>query len=58
LRLDEEIDLAGQNKTSKKPEGTSFGDLSIIQEYQKACARFSMTEVFIWSLDSDLEIYY
>jgi hypothetical protein len=58
LWVDKFPDLAGQNKTPKKQEGTSFGDLSIIQEYQKACARFPMTEVFIWSLDSDLKTYH
>jgi hypothetical protein len=55
--IDQFPDLAGKNKTDKKPEGTSFGDLSIIQEYRKACIRFSMTEVFIWSTDSDLKMY-
>ncbi len=35
--------------------GCSF--LTIIQEFEKACARFPMSEVFIWSLDSDLQIY-
>jgi hypothetical protein len=33
------------------------GDLTIIQEYEKACARFPMSEVFIWFLDSDLRSY-
>ncbi|MDW5418668.1 hypothetical protein R6242_19050 [Iodobacter sp. CM08] len=51
-------DLAGQNKSAAKTgEGTSFGDLSIIEEYKKCVARFSMSEVFIWSLDSDLKQY-
>jgi hypothetical protein len=50
-------DCAGRNKATDKPEGTSFGDLTIIQEYEKACARFPMSEVFIWSLDSDLQSY-
>ncbi|MNL03039.1 hypothetical protein D3C87_1235640 [compost metagenome] len=49
---------AGQNKTpAKTTEGTSFGDLSIIEEYSKCRRRFSMSEVFIWSLDSDLATY-
>lgn len=49
---------AGQNKSpTKTSEGTSFGDLSIIAEYEKCVSRFPMTEVFIWSLDSDLNIY-
>lgn len=50
-------DKAGSNKAPDKSEGTSFGDLSIIQEFDKACNRFSMSEVFIWSLDSDLQNY-
>jgi hypothetical protein len=51
-------DMAGQNKKPDKYEGTSFGDFSIIQEFHKACKRFSMTEVFIWSLDQDLRAYH
>jgi hypothetical protein len=62
LWVDQFPDLAGRNKTSKKlegkPEGTSFGDLSIIQEFHKACDLFPMTEVFIWSTDSDLKMYH
>ncbi|AYF88156.1 hypothetical protein D6Z43_13725 [Pseudomonas sp. DY-1] len=51
--------LAGQNKSpSKTTEGTSFGDLSIIKEYEKCLRKFSMSEVFIWSLDSDLCNYH
>jgi len=50
---------AGKNKSSSKTtEGTSFGDLSIIQEYSKCLKKFSMTEIFIWSLDSDLACYH
>jgi hypothetical protein len=52
-------DKAGQNKSdSRTGEGTSFGDLSIIKEYEKCLARFPMSELFIWSLDSDLEAYH
>lgn len=52
-------DKAGQNKSdSRTGEGTSFGDLSIIKEYEKCLARFPMSELFIWSLDRDLEAYY
>ncbi|WP_300672748.1 hypothetical protein [Desulfoluna sp.] len=51
--------FAMQNKSSEKTsEGTSFGDLSIIKEYEKCCAKCSMSEVFIWSLDSDLSSYH
>jgi predicted nucleic acid-binding protein len=50
-------DLAGKNKAPSKPEGTSFGDLSIIQDFKKTCQRFPMSEVFIWSLDQDLQSY-
>ncbi|MEG4989854.1 hypothetical protein QUB08_29535 [Microcoleus sp. BR0-C5] len=55
--IDQFPDEAGKNKAPNKQEGTSFGDLSIIQEYHKACNKFSMSEVFIWSLDSDLQNY-
>jgi len=48
-------DLAGKNKSVSKAEGTSFGDLSIIKEFEKACVRFPMREVFVWSLDADLQ---
>lgn len=51
-------DEAGKNKKPDKNEGTSFGDFSIIQEFYKACKRFSMTEVFIWSRDQDLMNYH
>jgi hypothetical protein len=50
-------DRAGQNKAPGKYQGTSFGDLSIIEEFNKLCKRFPMREVFIWSLDSDLSGY-
>ena len=57
--LDTFPDLAGQNKSATKTtEGTSFGDLSIIQEYDKSCKKFPMSEVFIWALDSDLKNYH
>lgn len=52
-------DLAGKNKSpTKTSEGTSFGDLSIIEEFNKCTSLFSMSEVFIWSLDSDLSQYH
>jgi hypothetical protein len=51
--------MAGQNKSATKlGEGTSFGDLSIIEEFKKCVKRFSMSEVFIWSLDADLSTYH
>jgi len=50
-------DLAGKNKSSRKTEGTSFGDLSIIKEFEKARSRFPMSEVFVWSLDADLQSF-
>ena len=56
--IDQFPDLAGKNKAPNKQEGTSFGDLSIIEEFHKACKRFSMSEVFIWSLDQDLKNYH
>lgn len=50
---------AGQNKSpTKTTEGTSFGDLSIIKEYEKCLSKFGMSEIFIWSLDSDLAQYH
>jgi hypothetical protein len=58
LWIDQFPELAGKNKAPNKQEGTSFGDLSIIQEFHKDCNRFPMTEVFIWSLDSDLKTYH
>ncbi|WP_330212778.1 hypothetical protein [Pseudomonas sp. Z18(2022)] len=52
-------DRAGHNKSAARTgEGTSFGDLSIIKEYERCLARFPMSELFIWSLDSDLEAYH
>jgi predicted nucleic acid-binding protein len=55
--IDQFPDLAGKNKAPDKQEGTSFGDLSIIEEFNKSCKRFPMSEVFIWSLDRDLQNY-
>jgi len=51
-------DSAGRNKTPSRNEGTSFGDLSIIKEYEKAKSKFPMSEIWIWSLDSDLKNYH
>ncbi|BAZ52324.1 hypothetical protein NIES4103_49840 [Nostoc sp. NIES-4103] len=56
--IDQFPDLAGRNKAPDRQEGTSFGDLSIIEEFNKSCKRFPMSEVFIWSLDSDLQRYH
>ncbi|MBO3458770.1 hypothetical protein G7B40_016455 [Aetokthonos hydrillicola Thurmond2011] len=56
--IDKFPDLAGRNKATHKLEGTSFGDLSIIQEFHKSCNLFQMSEVFIWSLDTDLQNYH
>jgi hypothetical protein len=56
--IDEFPDEAKKNKAPNKQEGTSFGDLSIIKEFYKSCNIFSMSEVFIWSLDSDLQNYH
>jgi hypothetical protein len=58
LWIDRFPDLAGQNKAPDKQEGTSFGDLSIIEEFHKSCKKNSMSEVFIWSLDSDLKTHH
>jgi hypothetical protein len=57
--LDAFPDLAGRNKSpAKTTEGTSFGDLSIIKDYEKSCKKFPMSEIFIWALDSDLKSYH
>lgn len=57
--LDRFPDHAGKNKSQQKTnEGTSFGDLSIIEEFNKCVNRFSTREVFIWSLDGDLSGYH
>jgi hypothetical protein len=50
--------LASQNKAPRKLEGTSFGDFTIIEEFKQICLRCPMSEVFIWSLDSDLKNYH
>jgi len=52
-------DMAMRNKAPDKPnEGISFGDLSIIKEYEKCLKKCYMSEIFIWSLDSDLAAYH
>ena len=56
--LTEFPDLAGKNKAPRKPEGTSFGDFTIIEEFKQTCLRSPMSEIFIWSLDSDLKNYH
>lgn len=56
--IDEFPNFAGRNKAPAKLEGTSFGDFSIIQEFHQTCKLFPMSEVFIWSLDSDLQSYH
>ena len=57
--IDNFPDKAGANKSPQKTgEGTSFGDLSIIEEFNKCVSRFSTREVFVWSLDSDLSSYH
>lgn len=61
--IGEFIDRAGQSKTAAKyNEGMSLTDLSIIKEYDSLQAknranRNKHVNVFIWSLDSDLEAY-
>jgi hypothetical protein len=56
--LEQFPNLAGQNKAPNKFEGTSFGDLSIIQNFKRECRKCPMSEVFIWSLDQDLQQSY
>lgn len=61
--ISEFIDKAGQNKTAAKSnEGMSLTDLSLIKEYEDIQAKNKANkrkhvDVFIWSLDSDLEFY-
>jgi len=51
-------DYAKRNKSAKKTnEGVSLADLSIIKEWQRTCALHPMSQVLIWSLDSDLSAY-
>lgn len=57
--IDNFPDAAGRNKSADKTsEGTSFGDLSIIEEFNSCTRKFPMSEIFIWSLDSDLQQYH
>lgn len=50
---------AGKNKSiTKFGEGTSLGDLSIIKDFEKCRKKFSMSEIFIWSLDDDLKLFH
>ncbi len=53
--LDQFPDYAMRDKTPKKEEGTSFGDLIIIKDWEKFCKQNPHSEVFIWSKDSDLQ---
>ncbi|MBD3727523.1 MAG: 30S ribosomal protein S2 [Moraxella osloensis] len=49
----------GKNKLSTKPnEGISLTDFSIVKEFEKLCQLYPMSEIFIWSLDSDLKHYH
>lgn len=50
-------DLAMRNKSEHKQEGTSFGDLTIIEEFEKQKKVYKNYEICIWSLDSDLHLY-
>jgi len=51
-------DYAKRNKSAKKTrEGVSLADLSIIKEWQRTCTLHPMSQVLIWSLDSDLSVY-
>ena len=35
-------------------KGVGMGDLSIRQEWESCCHRYSMSRVWVWTLDSDL----
>ncbi len=57
-RLREFPDYAKRNKSAEKTsEGVSLADLSIIKEWQRTCTLHPMSQVLIWSLDSDLSGY-
>lgn len=56
--LSEFPDYVQRNKTVKKErEGVSLSDLSIIKEWEATRDRHNMSQVLIWSLDSDLAGY-
>lgn len=55
--IDKFPNLAMANKSPTKQEGTSFGDLTIIQEFEKQKLLHKNYEIWIWSLDGDLEQY-
>lgn len=48
---------AGKNKMPNKFEGTSFGDLLIIKEFERLCSLNCHADIFIWSLDQELAQY-
>lgn len=56
--LDQFPNLAMRNKSPVKQEGISFGDLTIIQEFEKQKNIHKNYEIWIWSLDSDLQQYH
>jgi len=37
--------------------GVGMGDLSVVKEWESCCQRFSMSRVWIWSLDGHLQGY-
>lgn len=55
--IDEFPELAKANKTPDKYEGTSLGDMLIIEEWKKICKQNPHREVFIWTKDRDLSCY-
>ena len=52
-------DYAMRSKKSARirEEGVSLSDLSLIKDWERACKRFAMSRVLIWSLDADLQSY-
>lgn len=56
--IDQFPDYAGRNKSADRQEGTSFAEMTIIEEFNKICHKCSMSTVFIWSLDQDLKSYH
>lgn len=56
--LQEFPNYAQSSKSAKKTrEGVSLANLLVIKEWERTCARHSMSRVLIWSLDSDLSSY-
>ena len=57
--LSEFPDYAKRNKSERKTrEGVSLADLSMIKEWERTRERHPLSDVILWSLDSDLRSYH